>query len=137
LFLLTFYDKISIIYKGGIEMKIVYASRTGNVSTFVDKLGESNVMEIQTGNETVNEKFVLVTYTDGYGEVPQEVDTFLANNNAYLVGVAASGDQSYGDAYCLAADVVSEMYAVPVLAKFEFDGTMEDVTNFLEALNKL
>ena len=118
-------------------MKIVYASRTGNVSQFVQKLGFSNILEIKTGKEKVTEKFVLITYTDGYGDLPEEVDQFLQNNNDYLAGVAASGDQSYGEAYALAADVVSNIYGVPAILKFEFDGTKEDVEAFLDALKDL
>lgn len=118
-------------------MKIVYASRTGNVQSFIDKTGLEDTLIIDNGNEKVNENYVLVTFTDGYGELPEEVATFLENNNEFLVGVAASGDLSYGDAYCLAADVVSDTYGVPTLAKFEFDGTNEDVETFINALSKL
>lgn len=118
-------------------MKIVYASRTGNVQNFVDKTGLEDTMLIENGKEKVKENFVLITYTDGYGELPEEVATFLENNNEFLVGVAASGDTGYGDAFCLAADVVSDTYGVPILAKFEFDGTDEDVETFVNALSKL
>lgn len=118
-------------------MKVVYASRTGNVQSFMDKTGLSDTLLIENGNEKVNEKFVLVTYTDGYGELPEEVATFLEKNNAFIVAVAASGDTSYGDAYCLAADVVSDTYGVPILVKFENDGSNEDVEAFVDALSKL
>lgn len=117
-------------------MKVVYASRTGNVQAFIDKTGLTDTLQIENGNETVNDKYVLLTYTDGYGELPEEVDTFLQNNSNTLVAVAASGDLSFGDAYCLAADVVSDTYGVPTIAKFEFDGSQEDVENFLEELKK-
>ena len=43
--------------------------RTGNVESFVEKLGVEDTLKIETGNETVNEPYVLVTFTDGYGEV--------------------------------------------------------------------
>ncbi|HPT89597.1 MAG: class Ib ribonucleoside-diphosphate reductase assembly flavoprotein NrdI [Acholeplasmataceae bacterium] len=118
-------------------MKVVYATRTGNVEMFVNKLGLSDVMQIKDGTEKVNEEFVLVTYTDGYGELPAEVEEFLSNNAHNLRGVAASGDYGYGDAFAMAADVISEMYNVPILAKFEFDGTDEDVQKFLAELAKL
>lgn len=118
-------------------MKIVYASRTGNVQSFIDKLGADDVLKIETGTESVDEKFILVTYTDGYGDVPEEVLDFLQSNADKLAAVAASGDLSYDDAYCLAADVISDMYGVPVLLKFEFDGSQEDVQKFLEAISKM
>ncbi len=47
-------------------MKIIYASRTGNVEAFVDKLGLSDVMKIEDGSEQADEDYVLVTYTDIY-----------------------------------------------------------------------
>lgn len=118
-------------------MKIVYASRTGNVQAFVDKLGVKDTLQIENGSETVNEPFVLVTYTDGYGEVPEEVMDFLQSNGDKIVAVAASGDTGYGEAYCLSADVISEMYNVKILAKFEFDGSQDDVNVFLDELSKL
>lgn len=118
-------------------MKIIYASRTGNVEAFVDKLGLSDVMKIEDGSEQADEDYVLVTYTDGFGELPAEVEDFLTSNYDRLRGVAASGDKSYGEAYCLAADVIADMYGVPILGKFEFDGTDEDVAEFLVALSRL
>lgn len=118
-------------------MKIVYASRTGNVESFVEKLGIDDVFKIENGQEKVSEPYVLVTFTDGYGEVPEEVQDFLEGNAEHMVGVAASGDQSYGEAFCLAADEIADAYGVPILAKFEFDGELEDVEKFLSELNRL
>lgn len=118
-------------------MKVVYATRTGNVEMFINKLGLENVLQIRKGTEKVNEDFVLVTYTDGYGELPEEIEMFLSNNADHLRGVAASGDRGYGEAYAVAADVISEMYGVPILGKFEFDGTDKDVESFLNELSKL
>ena len=117
-------------------MKIVYMSRTGNVQSFVDKTGITDTLEIENGNETVNDKYVLVTFTDGFGDLPTEVEEFLANNSEHLVAVAASGDKSYDEAYCLAADVVADTYGVPIIGKFEFDGTDEDVSDFLNEFSK-
>lgn len=118
-------------------MKVVYCTRTGNVEMFISKLGIDDCIQIVSGNEIIDEEFVLVTYTDGYGELPEEIEDFLSNNANNLRGVAASGDKSYGEVYCVAADIISEMYGVPVLGRFEFDGTDEDVESFLENLEKL
>jgi protein involved in ribonucleotide reduction len=54
-----------------------------------------------------------------------------------MKGVAASGDTSYGDAFCGSADEIADTYGVPVLHKFEFDGNEEDVETFLNNLNRL
>ncbi len=60
-------------------MKVVFASRTGNVESIVNKLGVDDLMQIESGNEEVHEDYILFTYTDGYGDVPVEVDDFLSN----------------------------------------------------------
>ena len=118
-------------------MKLVYFSRTGNVESFVHKLNLPDTFQIESGNETLDEPFVIITFTDGYGELPEEVETFLENNAQNITGVASSGDKSYGDAYCLAADLISDTYGVPILGKFEFDGTDDDVKAFLDAFSAL
>ena len=107
-------------------MKYVYASRTGNVESIVNSLG-IDALKIEDGSETINEDFILFTYTDGYGDVPFEVDAFLANNGTYLKGVVVSGDLGYGEAYCLAGDKIAEQYNVKVLYKVENAGTAEDI----------
>ena len=107
-------------------MNYVYASRTGNVESFIQKLG-IDAIRIDDGSETVDGEFILFTYTDGYGDVPAEVDTFLVANFMNLRGVIVSGSQDYGDAYCKAGDVIAEQYDVEVLYKLENDGTDQDV----------
>ena len=70
-------------------MKIAYASRTGNVESIVAQLDMESV-RIDSGNETLAEDYVLFTYTDGYGDVPAEVEAFLAGNAMFLKGVVVS-----------------------------------------------
>lgn len=114
-------------------MKYVYASRTGNVESLINKLG-LDAIRIEDGSESVDDDFILFTYTDGYGDVPMEVDTFLAANSMRLRGVVVSGSLDYGDAYCKAGDVIAEQYDVPVLYKVENDGTDDDVKAIAKAL---
>lgn len=108
-------------------MKIVYASRTGNVQSVIEQLTVKEPLLIETGSETVSEPYLLITYTDGYGDIPMEVEEFLTNNAKYLRGVIVSGDQSYGEAYCKAGDLISEKFAVECLYKFENAGEPEDI----------
>ncbi|MDF9837966.1 MULTISPECIES: class Ib ribonucleoside-diphosphate reductase assembly flavoprotein NrdI [unclassified Breznakia] len=118
-------------------MKIVYASRTGNIDLFIDKLGIPNTMKIE-GDQPINEDFILLTYTDGYGELPYEVESFLTNNKNHIKGVIGSGDSSYGEeVFAKAADVVAENYGVDCLYKFENDGTDEDVEKVKNILNAI
>ena len=64
-------------------MKVVFASRTGNVQSIVDRLSV-DALEISSGDEAVSEPFLLITYTDGYGDVPMEVESFLNSNGDHL-----------------------------------------------------
>lgn len=108
-------------------MKVVYASRTGNVESIISKLGIDDALKIEDGSETIDEDYVLFTYTDGFGDVPYEVDEFLQSQNEHLKGVVVSGDTGYGEAYCKAGDVIAEQYHVPCLYKVENDGSDEDI----------
>lgn len=108
-------------------MKIVFASRTGNVQTIVDSLKTTDPLHIQSGTEKVTTDYILFTYTDGYGDVPQEVEMFLESNSSNLKGVIVSGDHGYGDAYCVAGDTIAENFNVECLYKVENDGTPEDI----------
>ena len=107
-------------------MKVVYASRTGNVESIISKLGIDDALKIEDGSETIDEDYVLFTYTDGFGDVPYEVDEFLQSQSEHLKGVVVSGDTGYGD-------VIAEQYNVPCLYKVENDGSDEDI----EAIKKV
>lgn len=116
-------------------MKVVFASRTGNVQSIVDRLSV-DALEITSGDESIDEAYILITYTDGYGDVPMEVETFLNSNGTNLKGVIVSGDQGYGEAYCKAGDVIAEQYSVPCLYKVENDGTDEDLEEIKKIINQ-
>jgi protein involved in ribonucleotide reduction len=115
---------------------IIYASRTGNVKRFIDKL-DMNTKAI--GDiDVVDEPFVLLTYTDRFGEVPKAVSDFLDKHHEYLVGVSASGNRNWGaDLFARSADKVSQKYGVPIISKFEMSGGKGDVKNFIEGVLNL
>ena len=113
-------------------MKYAFASRTGNVEEIISSLG-IDALRINDGSESIDEPYILFTYTDGFGDVPYEVSDFLENNPS-IKGVIASGDTGYGEAYCLAGDKISEDYHVPCLYKVENDGTDDDVEAIKELL---
>ncbi len=119
-------------------MKYVYASRTGNVEAIVTNLG-LDALRIEDGTETIDEEYVLFTYTDGAGEVPPEVQDFLAKNGSLIKGVVSSGDaDTFGEElFCLSADKISEDYGCPILAKVQLDGTEEDYETIKAALASL
>ncbi len=108
-------------------MKIAYMTLTGNVRDFVSKLTAEEVVEIKTGDETIDGDFVLITHSPDGGEIPYEVEDFLDEHKDQIKGVAASGDRAYGDDYTLVAETISEQYGVPIVHRFEFAGKEEDV----------
>lgn len=116
-------------------MLVVYASKTGNVKRFVGKTGLDS-LEISK-ELIINEKYVLVTYTTGFGTVPEEVSAFLKNNSKNLVGVVASGNRNWGDMFGASADKISKQYGVPVLMKFEMSGTNKELDLFREIMSRL
>ena len=107
-------------------MKYVYASRTGNVQSIVSELG-LDALCIQSGDEVMEEPFILFTYTDGYGDIPMEVESFLMANGQNPKGVIVSGDTSYGEAYCQAGDKIADEYGVECLYKVENAGEAADI----------
>ena len=115
-------------------MKIVYASRTGNVQSLIEKLGIADAVKIGDGVDTISEDYIIFTYTDGYGEVPFEVEEFLQANSANLKGVVVSGSTSFGEAFCGAGDVIASEYNVPCLYKVEESGSDEDVEKIKELI---
>lgn len=82
----------------------------------------------------VDEPYVLMVPTYGGGNakkaVPVQVRTFLNNpdNRAGIRGVIASGNTNFGEAFCMAGDIVARKCKVPFLYYFELMGTKEDET---------
>ncbi|RPK20028.1 MULTISPECIES: class Ib ribonucleoside-diphosphate reductase assembly flavoprotein NrdI [Paenibacillus] len=116
-------------------MKIAFDSRTGNVKRFVGKLEMDafNISEI----DYADEPFALITYTTGMGMVPQKTLDFLEKNHKNLVGVASSGNRNWGNNFAKSAEIISVMYGVPILLKFELFGTDNDIKSFKQALDNL
>ncbi|MFD0713886.1 class Ib ribonucleoside-diphosphate reductase assembly flavoprotein NrdI [Paenibacillus sp. GCM10027626] len=113
-------------------MLIAYDSRTGNVRRFINKL-QLPAVQIDA-SMTIDEPFVLVTYTTGFGQVPEKILSFLKNNHTRMRGVSASGNRNWGERYAKSADHISEMYGVPIIGKFELAGTGRDVEQFMEGV---
>lgn len=118
-------------------MLIVYDSRTGNVRRFVDGLGRRAVALAAAQAGELQEPFVLVTYTTGFGQVPDSTAGFLQKNGHWLAGVASSGNRNWGDGFAKAADRIAAQYRVPVLARFELSGTGKEAAQFLQELDRL
>lgn len=116
-------------------MLIAYDSRTGNVKRFVQRL-EREYVKIDEELK-LHKPFILVTYTTGFGQVPQRTMQFLEHNAEWLRGVAVSGNRNWGTRYGLAGDHIARMFRVPLLMKFELSGTKNDIAAFKQEVEAI
>jgi protein involved in ribonucleotide reduction len=104
---------------------IAYASRTGNVRHIVSRLNLPAV-EI-AADRTLSEPFLLMTYTDKLGEVPELVQHFMDRNGVYCRGVVVSGNSNFGHGlFGKAGDTIARQWNVPLVRKVELRGFQED-----------
>lgn len=105
---------------------IAYASRTGNVRDIVLRLGLPAV-EVDE-HTTLTEPFLLLTYTDGLGQVPPIVDRFMARNGPLCRGVAVSGNRNFGHRHFgKAGDAIAAAWRIPLVRKMELRGFQQDL----------
>lgn len=113
-------------------MIIAYASMTRKVANFASRLRERDLgncefIHVQK-DTTINEPFVLITYTWGKGDIPKEVQSLLQRSGEHIVAVAGSGERNWGEhRYCKASIDISSRYNVPLLHNFEKMGYDSDV----------
>ncbi len=124
---------------------VYFSSASGNTHRFVQKLGTRSQripLRPTDGFLHVTEPYVLVVPTYGGGNeggaVPRQVVKFLndEDNRALIRGVIAAGNTNFGEAYCIAGDIVAAKCHVPYLYAFELMGTTEDVTRVREGLGR-
>ncbi|WP_150307109.1 class Ib ribonucleoside-diphosphate reductase assembly flavoprotein NrdI [Planctomonas psychrotolerans] len=125
---------------------VYFSSVSGNTRRFVEKLGRpADRIPLYARDEPlrVTEPYVLVvpTYGGGNGEgaVPKQVIRFLNDevNRSLIRGVIGAGNTNFGDAFCLAGDIISAKCRVPHMYKVEVFGTQDDVTIVNEGLDSL
>ena len=121
---------------------VYFSSRSENTRRFVDKLGLAARRIPLRADEALkaDEPFVLVVPTycgdGGKGAVPKQVIRFLndSHNRSLIRGVISAGNTNFGEAYCLAGDIVARKCHVPHLYQFELMGTPDDVEAVREGL---
>ncbi|MFJ4038248.1 class Ib ribonucleoside-diphosphate reductase assembly flavoprotein NrdI [Microbacterium sp. NPDC090007] len=128
---------------------VYFSSVSGNTARFIEKLGKRAVRIPLRPTDAplhVDEPFVLVTPTYGggagrgveKGAVPKQVIRFLneERNRRNIRGVISAGNTNFGDAFCLAGDIVARKCAVPHLYRLEVFGTPDDVERVTEGLER-
>ncbi|MDI7742723.1 class Ib ribonucleoside-diphosphate reductase assembly flavoprotein NrdI [Lysinibacillus fusiformis] len=104
---------------------IAYASRTGNVRYVVSKI-KAETIEIVEGLK-VDKPFLLITYTDGLGDIPVKVTRFLESNGSLCKGVVVSGNSNFGHrVFGGAGDKVAALYRIPLVRKLDLRGYQAD-----------
>lgn len=122
---------------------VYFSSATNNTHRFVEKLGvEAHRIPLRKNDPEldIDQEYVLVVPTygggNGKGAVPKQVIRFLNNehNRSLIRGVISAGNTNFGEAYCLAGDIISAKCHVPHMYRFELLGTSRDVDRVKEGL---
>lgn len=131
--------------EGKDEPLLVYFSSTSeNTHRFATKLGYPTArIPLRPKEEplTVDREYVLLVPTYGGGNlkgaVPKQVIKFLndPHNRSLCRGVIASGNTNFGEAYCVAGDIIAAKLKVPFLYRYELLGTPTDVARVKEGLD--
>ncbi|MDO5645226.1 MAG: class Ib ribonucleoside-diphosphate reductase assembly flavoprotein NrdI [Dermabacter sp.] len=129
--------------------KVVYFSSVSeNTKRFVEKLeipaDKVERIPLRRTEEplVVDEDYVLIVPTYGGGStkgaVPKQVIAFLNDerNRAHIKGVITGGNTNFGEAYCLAGDIIAHKCKVPHMYKFELLGTSRDIAKVREGLER-
>ena len=128
---------------GGGPLLVYFSSASENTHRFVGRLGyRSARIPLRRRDEplTVGEGYVLFVPTYGGGSVrgavPKQVIALLNDprNRSLCRGVIASGNTNFGEAYCLAGDIIASKLGVPFLYRYELLGTPTDVARVRQGL---
>lgn len=131
-----------------VPITLVYFSNySENTKRFVEKITDAGIrIPIKSSdarNLIVDADYVLVVPTYGGGSespaIPKSVKVFLNNptNRGFLRGVIGTGNTNFGEHYCKAADMISAKTGVPIIARVELLGTLEDVVKVKQRLEIL
>lgn len=125
---------------------VYFSSASENTHRFVAKLGlPAQRIPLHASEQPlqVSEPYVLLVPTYGGGNlggaVPKQVIRFLNDrcNRSLIRGVISAGNTNFGEAYCIAGDIVAAKCHVPHLYQFELMGTPDDVEAVREGLQQL
>lgn len=116
---------------------VYFSSKSENTHRFIQRLAlPARRIGIDLSDSLqVSQPFILVVPTYGGGNVkgavPRQVIRFLndTHNRSLLRAVIAAGNRNFGEAFCIAGDIISQKCQVPYLYRFELMGTPHDLDN--------
>ena len=120
-------------------MKIVYMSMLGNTRRFVEKL-EMPSLELSDQNAftEIHEPFILIAPTYEI-EATDILNDFLEteDNISFCQGVVGGGNRNFNDLFCFTAEDISLDYDIPILHRFEYQGSEHDVNKVKEIVTEI
>ncbi|ACQ78361.1 NrdI protein [Beutenbergia cavernae DSM 12333] len=124
---------------------VYFSSVSENTHRFVAKLGlAADRIPLRPTEPFLRaeDEYVLIVPTygggNGLGAVPKQVIKFLNDpgNRSLVRGVIAAGNTNFGEAFCIAGDIIAAKCDVPYLYRFELLGTDQDVLRVREGLGR-
>lgn len=116
---------------------LAFFSQTGQTRKFVQKFDHLNHYEITPDDpfHEMEEDFILVVPTY-QGGLTDPVNDFLetGDNIDRCLGIFGGGNRNFAQLFCFTAEDLSEEYGIPLLHKFEFQGTENDVQKLEETI---
>lgn len=81
-------------------------------------------------------EYILVTPTYGQGNIPDEVEEFLAKHHENMMAVISGGNRNWGTRFARSGDLISMKYNVPLLVKFELRGKKYEIPKIEKAIGE-
>lgn len=127
------------------QISIVYFTKTRQTEAFVNKFKDlisNSIIKIEDGL-VMDNPYILLTSTYGFGNVPEEVEEFLKleKNKQQLIAVMSSGNKNWGsERFANSGNIISKQFDVDLIGKYELAGTQKDVeklVSYIENLRRL
>lgn len=117
-------------------MLIVVDSITGTSLKFALKTGHT-VLRIKDRKDIgENEKFLLITRCQNFGEVPLSTKLLLDKHGKNCIGVAVSGNRNWGKHYGVSGDIIERDYGIKCVLKFEGTGYPHEVDELVKYIEE-
>ncbi len=128
----------------GNPLLVYFSSSSENTHRFVKKLALPALrIPLATSQSlALDRPYILIVPSYGgggeRGAVPRQAIRFLndAANRSWIRGVIGAGNRNFGQAFCLAAELIARKCQVPYLYRFELLGTPEDVASVHKGVNE-